>query len=121
MISFVKNLKCISRLNIHYYPNGRYKSYITSLKFAIAGKIFFPAGLDIDRILQFIFMIKYSKFTDNTPRSTLPWCQSLVFNKVAGLRPAALLKKRLLHRCFSVNLSKFLGTPFLQNTSSGCF
>ena len=27
-------------------------------------------------------------------------CQSLFFNKVAGLRPATLLKKRLWHRCF---------------------
>ena len=39
-------------------------------------------------------------------------CQSLYFNKVAGLRPATLLKKRLWHRCFSVNFVKFLGTPF---------
>ena len=30
-------------------------------------------------------------------------CQSLFFNKVTGLRPATLLKKRLLHRCFPVN------------------
>ena len=30
-------------------------------------------------------------------------CQSLFFNKVAGLRPATLLKKRLWHRCFPVN------------------
>ena len=44
-------------------------------------------------------------------------CQSLFFNKVAGLRPATLLKKRLWHRCFPVNFAKFLGTPFLQNTS----
>ena len=44
-------------------------------------------------------------------------CQSLLFNKVAGLRPATLLKKRLWHRCFSVNFAKFLTTPFLQNTS----
>ena len=43
--------------------------------------------------------------------------QSLVFNKVAGLRPATLLKKRLWHRCFPVNFVKFLTTPFLQNTS----
>ena len=35
-------------------------------------------------------------------------CQSLFFNKVAGLRPATLLKKRLWHRCFSVNFAKFL-------------
>ena len=34
-----------------------------------------------------------------------------------GLRPATLLKKRLRHRCFSVNFAKFLRTPFLQNTS----
>ena len=44
-------------------------------------------------------------------------CQSLFFNKVAGLRPAILLKKRLWHRCFPVNFAKFLRTPFLQNTS----
>ena len=32
-------------------------------------------------------------------------CQSLFFNKFAGLRPAILLKKRLLHRCFPVNVT----------------
>ena len=44
-------------------------------------------------------------------------CQSLFFNKVAGFRPATLLKKRVWHRCFPVNFAKFLWTPFLQNTS----
>ena len=44
-------------------------------------------------------------------------CQSLIFNKVAGLRPTTLLKKRLWHRCFPVNFVKFLRTTFLQNTS----
>ena len=44
-------------------------------------------------------------------------CQSPFFNKVAGLRPATLLKKKLWHRCFPVNFAKFLRTPFLQNTS----
>ena len=39
-------------------------------------------------------------------------CQSLFFNKVAGLRPATLLKKRLWHSCFPVNFVKFLRTPF---------
>ena len=39
-------------------------------------------------------------------------CQSLFFNKVAGLRPATLLKKRLWRRCFPVNFEKFLKTPF---------
>ena len=37
-------------------------------------------------------------------------CQSLFFNKVAGLRPATLLTKRLWHRCFPVNFAKFLRT-----------
>ena len=42
-------------------------------------------------------------------------CQNLFFNKVAGLRLATLLKKRLWHRCFPVNFAKFSRTPFLQN------
>ena len=39
-------------------------------------------------------------------------CQSLFFNKVTDLRPATLLKKRLWHKCFPVNLAKFLRTLF---------
>ena len=44
-------------------------------------------------------------------------CQRLFFNKVAGLSPATLLKKRLWHKCVPVNFVKFLRTNFLQNTS----
>ena len=51
----------------------------------------------------------------------IPWKRclpdSLFFNKVAGLMPTTLLKKILWHRCFPVNFTTFLGTPFLQNTS----
>ena len=39
-------------------------------------------------------------------------CQSLFFNKVADLRPATLLKKRLWRSCFPVNFAKFLRTLF---------
>ena len=39
-------------------------------------------------------------------------CQSLFFNKVAGLRPAILLIKRLRHRCFPMKFGKFLRTLF---------
>ena len=57
----------------------------------------------------------FSKFTGKH------LCQSLFFNKVAGLTPflrsATLLKKRLWHRCLPVNFAKFLRTPFLQDTS----
>ena len=42
-------------------------------------------------------------------------CQSLLFNKVTGLSPATLLKKRLSYRCFPVSFAKFLGTPILKN------
>ena len=34
-------------------------------------------------------------------------CQSLFFNKAAGLRPVTLLKKRLWLRCFPENFVKF--------------
>ena len=44
---------------------------------------------------------KFEKFTGKR------LCQSLFFNKVAGLR----------HGCFPVNFGKFLRTSFLQNTS----
>ena len=41
-------------------------------------------------------------------------CQSLFFNKVTGLRPATLLKKRPWHGCFPANFAKFPRTRFLQ-------
>ena len=44
-------------------------------------------------------------------------CQSLIFNKVGGLRPTALLKKRLRHRYFPADFVEFPRTPILQNTS----
>ena len=40
-------------------------------------------------------------------------CQSLFYNKVAGLGPSTLFKKRPWHRCFPVNFAEFLTTPFL--------
>ena len=39
-------------------------------------------------------------------------CQSLFFNKVAGIRPATLLKKRLRHSYFFVYFAKFLRTGY---------
>ena len=69
-------------------------------------------------ILQEVFckkdiLKKFGKFT-GTHLS-----ESLFLNTVE--RPATLLKKRRWHRCFPVNLVNFLRTPFLRNTSSGCF
>ena len=55
------------------------------------------------------FLRIFTKFT----RKHL--CQSLFFNKVAGLSPATLLKQRLRHKCFPVNFMKFLRTPFIEH------
>ena len=49
---------------------------------------------------------KFAKFTGGH------LCQSLFFDKVAGLRPAILLKKILGHWHFSVIFAKFLITAF---------
>ena len=48
-------------------------------------------------------------------------CWSLFFNKVAGLKPPTLLKKRLWHRCFPVNFAKFLRTPLYRTPLDDCF
>ena len=48
----------------------------------------------------------FTKFTGKHVR------QSLFFNKVANLRPATLLKKRLWHRCFLVNFVNFCKNIF---------
>ena len=44
-----------------------------------------------------------------------------LFNKVAGLRPATLLKKRLWPSCFPVNFAKFLRTFIYSTPLDGCF
>ena len=43
------------------------------------------------------------------------------FNKVAALQAYNFIKERLQHRCFPVNIAKFLRTAFLWNTSGSCF
>ena len=42
-------------------------------------------------------------------------CQSHFFNKVAGLRPEILLKKRLWQRCFRVSFAKFYEYFFTEH------
>ena len=42
-------------------------------------------------------------------------CQIFFKNKVVVLRSATLLKKRLWHRCFPVNIGKFRKTLILKN------
>ena len=57
------------------------------------------------------FILKnFAKFTDKH------LCYRLFFNKVAGLRPATLLRKSFWHRSFPVNFEKFLRTLLFENT-----
>ena len=44
-------------------------------------------------------------------------CVRVLFNEVAGLWPATLLKKRLWHKCFHADFAKYSRIPFLQNSS----
>ena len=48
----------------------------------------------------------FAKFTEKY------LCQSLFFNKVTGLRLATLFKKRLWHRCSSLNVLNFFKNTF---------
>ena len=54
------------------------------------------------------FLKKFAKFTGKH------LFRSLFFNKVAGLRPAALLKKRVRRRYFPVNFMKSLEQLFYR-------
>ena len=56
----------------------------------------------------------FLKISQNSQENT---CVGVSFDKVADLRPATLLKKKLQHSCFPVNFVKFLGKPLLQNAS----
>ena len=52
----------------------------------------------------------FLEFSQNSQENTCARVSFLI--KVAGLRPATLLKERLQHRRFPVNFEKFLGTPY---------
>ena len=53
-----------------------------------------------------IVLKNFAKFTEKH------LCQRLSLNKVAGLRPVTLFKRRPWHRGFTVNFAKFLRTLF---------
>ena len=65
--------------------------------------------------LKLTLRISFSKYVDSYFRTAEAVTRGVLL--AAGLRPATLLKKRLWHRCFTVNFVKFLRTHFLQHTS----
>ena len=48
-------------------------------------------------------------------------CWGLLLNKNAGLRVCNFIQKKLRHRCFLVNIAKFLRTPILKNINELLF
>ena len=58
----------------------------------------------------------FLKISQNSQENSCARLSFLIKLQVLGLRPAALLKKKLWYRRFPVNLAKFLRTTFLQNT-----
>ena len=57
----------------------------------------------------------FAKFLDKK----LTW--GLFYSKVAGFKPATLLKNRLRHKCFSVNFAEFLKVHIQENIRNDCF
>ena len=99
----VLNLRsCLS--NLHFIQNFISKILIQELNLAtywISSRSSRPEVFCQKGVLQ-----NFSKFTGKY------LCQTLFFNKVTGLRPATVLKKRLWHRCFPLNFEKILRTLF---------
>ena len=114
-MSLIKNLNCSSVLipsiflNIFEETNTDSYSIAYSLPFTNSNfkfKLTTPRSSRPEGFCKKAILRNLTKFTGKH------LCQSLFFNKVAGLRPATLLKKRLWHRCFPVNFVKFLRAPF---------
>ena len=97
--------------SVIYLCGMTFPSLLATMAFNLSGfKILFRSSHQRWSIIKGVLR-NFAKFTGKH------LCQSLFFNKVAGLRPGTLLKKGLWHRCFPVNFAKFLRTLFLQNTS----
>ena len=54
---------------------------------------------------------RFSKISQNSQENT---CVRVSLNKVAGRRPTTLLKRRLWHRSFRMNFTKFLRALFFS-------
>ena len=68
---------------------------------------------------QMFFRIGVLKNCSNVYRKT-PLLDSL-FNKIAGLQTYNLIKKKLQHKCFSVNIAKLYDRLFHRTPPDECF
>ena len=121
MISLFKNAKCISQLNIHYYPNRRYKPYVTFLRAVIVGKTLISAGLDIDRILHFIFYDKIPQISRQHwvrrfyRRHTLSKCRQISKKWGEGGRVLQPPHPRLTHPCIQPEMKLIAAVILLRS------
>ena len=105
--------------NVVYLFGKKYFSYRSQVFLLISFLGIFFKLLELSRFITLLYrssrpevFCKKCVLENSAKFTELHLCQSLFFNKVAGLRPATLLKKRLWDRCFPVNFVKFLRTPF---------
>ena len=82
-------------------PRKKGKKREKKLSFSSLPEVFYKKGV----------LKTFAKFAGKHLRQT---GQSLFFNKVASLRPAALLKMRLWHRCFSMTFPRFFRKPVFK-------
>ena len=58
--------------------------------------------------------VEYYYFVSRSSHPEVSCASVSFFDKVAAIRPAILLKRRLWHRCFPVNFARFVRTPFFR-------
>ena len=96
----------------HFYIPWKALIFLTSSRRIEMERWFTMAGVVVQRCsVKKLFL----KISQNSQENTCARVSSLI-----KLQPY-VIKKETLARCFPVNFAKFLRTPFLQNTSGGCF
>ena len=68
---------------------------------------------------QAVFLQKQSPEVFYNKRCSSKFCK--IHRKIPGFKPAALLKRRLWHRCFPMNFAKFPRTLFYRKPPDYCF
>ena len=88
---------------VYYFHHKLHQRYLIKSWILLRNLFAFRLGRGSQRgcSIKKCVLKNLAKFTEKHLRS------SLLFKKVAGLMPATLLKKRLQHRCFPVNLLNF--------------
>ena len=100
-------LRCNTVLNRYRWLSEMYPCTPRSFKIGIT--IMLLASFRSSRSEMFFKKGVFKNFAKFTGKHL---CQSLFVNKISGLWPATLLKKKLWHKGFPVSFMKFLRTSF---------